>query len=99
DVVRLVCDAGDAMGVVLARGHQTQVAEPEVLHAPHDVSDVDEVLRLVEHDGDHVGPFIPRAPGSRTAPGPAGLRGATPTRRPRSTPAAPPAARGRGAFH
>src|SRR5205807_1129804 len=51
-VVRLVRDALDPIRVVLARAHQPQVAKPEILERPHHVGDVDEVLGLVQHDGD-----------------------------------------------
>src|SRR5881392_2835683 len=51
-VLRLVRDALDTLRVVLARAPQPEVAKPEILERPHHVSDVDEVLGLVQNDGD-----------------------------------------------
>src|SRR3989442_14125581 len=45
-------DPLDPVGIVLARVHEAQVAEPEVLQRSHHVRDVDEVLGLVEDDDD-----------------------------------------------
>src|SRR2546428_9887714 len=91
------------------------ISEPEVLEGSDHVSDVDQLLGLVEHHDDAHGPneqsaecgirnaeckggrFIPRAPAPRTAPDPAGLRAATPSRCRRSTRAAPPGGPGREA--
>src|SRR5207237_8988258 len=53
DVLRLVREPGDTIGVVLPRVDEPQVAQPEILERPHDVGDVDELLGLVEDDGDH----------------------------------------------
>src|SRR5439155_1676794 len=100
-----------------------QIAEPEVLEGSDHVSDVDQLLGLVEHHDDAHAPnqhsaecgmrnaerkggrrkandlalqfriphsalrirFIPPAPAPRTAPDPAGLHAATPSRCRRST--------------
>src|SRR5467141_4105394 len=93
DVLRLMRNPLDPVGVVLARVHEAQVAEPEVLQRPHHVRDVDQVLGLVEHDDD-AHRVIPPAPGSRADPRPACPPAARPIRRRRSTRAAPRAARG-----
>src|SRR5437867_8274648 len=39
--------------LVLARAHQPEVAKPEILERPHHMGDVDEILGLVQNDGDH----------------------------------------------
>src|SRR5438445_1508524 len=52
DVLRLVRDTLDPIGVELARPHEPQVAEAEILERPDDVRDVDEILGLVENDDD-----------------------------------------------
>ena len=51
-VLRLVRDALDAIGIVLARAHEAQVAKAEILERAHHVRDVDEVLGLVQNDDD-----------------------------------------------
>src|SRR5881397_83926 len=51
-VLRLVRDAFDPIRVVFARAHQPELVKPEILERPHHMGDVDEVLGLVEHDGD-----------------------------------------------
>jgi len=52
-VLGLVRDALDPVRLVLARAHEAQIAHAEVLHAANHVRDVDEILRLVQHDDDH----------------------------------------------
>ena len=52
DVLGLMRDPLDPVGVVLSRVHEAQVPEPEVLQRPHHVRDVDQVLGLVEHHND-----------------------------------------------
>src|SRR6184192_3858511 len=47
DVLRLVRDSLDTVGIVLARIDEAQVPKAEVLQRPHYVRDVDEVLGLV----------------------------------------------------
>jgi hypothetical protein len=51
-VLRLVRDAFHSIGVVLARAHQPEIAETEILERANHVGDVDEILGLVEHHGD-----------------------------------------------
>src|SRR2546427_155984 len=121
-VLRLVGDPLDPVGVVLPRPHQPEIPEAEVLHRPHHVGDVDEILGLVQDDDDHnsnakfgmrnaewkdelpsrlriphsafrIG-IIPPTLTRRAAPDPAGPPATTPSRRRRSTPAGPRAARG-----
>ena len=50
-IVRLMRDPLDAVRRVFPRCHQPQVPEPEILHGPDDVGDVDEILRLHETHG------------------------------------------------
>src|SRR5882672_798099 len=51
-VPRLMSDPFDPVRVVLARLHEAQVLESEVLQAAHHMRNVHEVLRLVENDDD-----------------------------------------------
>src|SRR5439155_5173082 len=51
-ILRLVRDPLHAIGVVLARAHEAQVATVEILQGPHHVGDVDEILGLVQNDDD-----------------------------------------------
>src|SRR5206468_12141374 len=50
DILGLVRDALDPVRVVLPRRHEAQIRETEILHGPHHVRDVDELLGLVQHD-------------------------------------------------
>src|SRR5207249_6988150 len=39
--------------IVFAWTHEAQIAKAEILERPHHMGDVDQVLGLVQHDGDH----------------------------------------------
>src|SRR4051794_30121757 len=48
DVPRVVRDAFEANGVVLARAHESKLRDPHVLHRANGAGDVHRVLRLVQ---------------------------------------------------
>src|SRR5213592_3837807 len=52
DVLRLVRDSLDSVGIVLARIHQPQIPETEILEGADDVGNVDQVLGLVQNHHD-----------------------------------------------
>src|SRR3989442_425262 len=88
-VTRLVRDALARIRVVLPRRDEPQVLEAEVLHRPHHVGDVHQVLGLLKHDDDHpTSSKIPkrsaafRSPSHRTHPSPP-LQTSCPARRSR----------------
>src|SRR5882762_4728950 len=69
DVLRLMRDPLDAIGLVLARIHEPEVAHAKVLHPAYDVRDVDEILGLVQDDDDHpTSSSTPRRAGSWRSP-------------------------------
>src|SRR5437660_4363523 len=70
DVLCLMRNAFDPIGVELAGTHETQVAKAEILERPDDVRDVDEILGLVEDDGDAhpTSSSIPNRSGSCRSP-------------------------------
>ena len=59
---RVVGHAFDALRLVGNGTHETEVAEPHVLHRPHDGADIHRILRFVEHDRD---PVEARGPAAR----------------------------------
>ena len=68
-ILSLMRDPFDAVGLVLARIHQPQVTKAEILHGAHDVRNIDEILRLVEHDDNHpTSSSMPNLPGSCLSP-------------------------------
>src|SRR5438552_18006548 len=62
-------DPLDAVGLVFARLHESQIPHAEVLHSTDDVGDVDEILRFVQNDHDHpTSSTTPNRPGSWRSP-------------------------------